>query len=80
MPIQKVEHYACPICKCRSLLVSVRTSYADVLPFKGEEVKESALTAFTCAKCGRTFFQASLKKVGEYDPAERLEEALKPKA
>lgn len=76
MSVQKVEHYACPKCDNRAFIVTVRTSYKDVLPLKGEEVPESASMHFTCSKCGRTFLHSKLVNVGTYDPAQRLEDAL----
>ena len=74
MPIQKIEHYACPKCDNRAFIVTVRTSYKDVLPLKGEEAESSM--HFTCSKCARTFMHSKLVNVGTYDPAQRLEDAL----
>lgn len=75
MTIQKVEHYACPRCDHRAFVVTVRTTYKDVLPIQGEE--DVSTTHFTCAKCGRTFVQSKLVNAGTYDPAQRLVDALK---
>lgn len=79
MPVQKVEHYECPVCICRTFTISVRTPFKDVLPLIGEEDTEKAKTFFTCSHCGRTYLLERLRNTGTYNPAERLEDALKPK-
>lgn len=73
--IQKVENYECRKCEGKLFTVSLRSTYQDVLPIKGEE--NPGILHFTCLKCGHTYQLARLVIGGVYDPADKLAKHLR---